>query len=385
MKKLRSSYNSSYSMYDYFVMLHYNAVFPSAQVHTQWRFFPWHREMMKRYSMELQKAANDSTLAIPYWDWTDPQSTAALLDLNYIGGEGTYENNYTLAEGNFQASSFPLDIAQGLYSIPNEAKTGGLLRALGNGLQSCLDQYNSSYFLDTVYNPPFVDNLTTVGPFQYIPANSGPEPTQIFLSPHPANLLCNWSNPNCIRSYSGYYQNQYYTMACKHYGVGLPTYSNFQTCVDAITPSFYDTSIVNGSRTNPSVWAAPLNYIYANPFKSFFRSCVEGSDPTDKYSFALERVGASVHPPHGATHTYMGGSLATIGSPNDPIFFHLHCNVDRYWAQFQNANSSSNEWFTSGPAKNYSNLAMPSFYNPPVSPSEILDFRALGYTYDDIC
>ena len=82
-----------------------------------------------------------------------------------------------------------------------------------------------------------------------------------------------------------------------------------------------------------NIWATTKDYEAS--YARYFRPCFEGIDPSDKYAKGLERLGASLHPPHGATHTFMGGSLATPTSPNDPIFFHLHTNVDRLWAEYQ--------------------------------------------------
>ena len=95
----------------------------------------------------------------------------------------------------------------------------------------------------------------------------------------------------------------------------------------------------------------------------------------------LERVGASLHPPHGATHTYMGGTLATPASPNDPIFTHLHTNVDRLYAEYQNR--YGNKWFEDGPGKPYLQMPMPVFKNPTVSIAQALSYNgSYKYTYD---
>ena len=43
--------------------------------------------------------------------------------------------------------------------------------------------------------------------------------------------------------------------------------------------------------------------------------------------------------PHGTAHTSFGGSISSIGTAaRDPLFFLLHCNVDRLWAKWQRAN-----------------------------------------------
>lgn len=40
--------------------------------------------------------------------------------------------------------------------------------------------------------------------------------------------------------------------------------------------------------------------------------------------------------PHGSAHTSFGGFISSIGTAaRDPLFFLLHCNVDRLWARWQ--------------------------------------------------
>ena len=43
--------------------------------------------------------------------------------------------------------------------------------------------------------------------------------------------------------------------------------------------------------------------------------------------------------PHGSAHVAFGGSISSIGTAaRDPLFFLLHCNVDRLWAKWQRLN-----------------------------------------------
>lgn len=43
--------------------------------------------------------------------------------------------------------------------------------------------------------------------------------------------------------------------------------------------------------------------------------------------------------PHGSAHVSFGGSISSIGTAaRDPLFFLLHCNVDRLWAKWQRRN-----------------------------------------------
>lgn len=47
--------------------------------------------------------------------------------------------------------------------------------------------------------------------------------------------------------------------------------------------------------------------------------------------------------PHGQTHISFGGSISSIGTAaKDPMFFLLHCNVDRLWAKWQRQNGRFN-------------------------------------------
>jgi hypothetical protein len=38
---------------------------------------------------------------------------------------------------------------------------------------------------------------------------------------------------------------------------------------------------------------------------------------------------------HNRVHVWVGGSMAPGTSPDDPVFFMHHCNIDRLWAQWQ--------------------------------------------------
>ncbi len=47
--------------------------------------------------------------------------------------------------------------------------------------------------------------------------------------------------------------------------------------------------------------------------------------------------------PHGTAHTRWGGSISSIRTAaKDPLFFLLHCNVDRLWAKWQRQNGRFN-------------------------------------------
>ncbi len=130
---------------------------------------------------------------------------------------------------------------------------------------------------------------------------------------------------------------------------------------------------------------------------------------------------------HAYIHTLIGGSeieviesqdvpkeIRTLGtmesipcSPYDPIFWLLHANVDRLWAQWQDQGHTGESFFPNRGNPFGHNLKDPMFpwdgglskpgsFGPGnllvwlptvataqvVTPADVLDFRSLGYTYD---
>jgi len=128
--------------------------------------------------------------------------------------------------------------------------------------------------------------------------------------------------------------------------------------------------------------------------------------------------------PHGTAHTRWGGSIFNIGTAaKDPLFFLLHCNVDRLWAKWQRQNgrfdfTQANSFATNGSNPIGHNLAdtmwpwngitggqrpptapggtlapSPSVAAPGLSPRvrDMLDYAGtvnaiagLGFGYDDV-
>ena len=70
--------------YDQYVALHVNNM-PAA--HRGPAFFPWHRELLRRFELDLQ--AVDSSVTLPYWDWTvDNSATSSIWNSDFMGGNG---------------------------------------------------------------------------------------------------------------------------------------------------------------------------------------------------------------------------------------------------------------------------------------------------------
>jgi tyrosinase len=92
---------------------------------------------------------------------------------------------------------------------------------------------------------------------------------------------------------------------------------------------------------------------------------------------------------HNPGHMWVGGSMMAMSSPNDPVFWLHHCNIDRLWAGWQRENPGQPYLPPSGTpnvvAGHGRDDPMPPWDSEasPPTPASVLDHHALGYTYDD--
>ncbi|MEL6715508.1 MAG: tyrosinase family protein, partial [Planctomycetota bacterium] len=88
------------------------------------------------------------------------------------------------------------------------------------------------------------------------------------------------------------------------------------------------------------------------------------------------------HTPHNTVHNNIGAFMPTAGSPNDPIFFMHHGNIDRIWAHWNalgRRNSTEALWRDMVFVENFLRTDG-SKYSATVKDLE--DILALGYDYD---
>lgn len=106
---------------------------------------------------------------------------------------------------------------------------------------------------------------------------------------------------------------------------------------------------------------------------------------------------------HNGIHRWVGGSMADMTSPNDPIFFLHHVNVDRIWAAWQQNHSGAANYNSSSITRNghkindkmwpwdggdsspgkILNALLPTFDIAYArTPNDVLDIDTLGYSYD---
>jgi tyrosinase len=99
------------SRYDDYVEVHLNAM--SAMMignvpnwgHLSSAFGPWHRVFLAHFESELR--AIDPVVVLPYWDWTDPASTAAVFSPGMLGGDGQGED-HRVNDGPFTSGAWKI-------------------------------------------------------------------------------------------------------------------------------------------------------------------------------------------------------------------------------------------------------------------------------------
>ena len=107
--------------------------------------------------------------------------------------------------------------------------------------------------------------------------------------------------------------------------------------------------------------------------------------------------------PHAAPHVYVGGHMTTYSSPEDPLFWIHHCNVDRIWALWQDyygydeiakASYTNTQYYSTSAAEDLSSV-MPfdvdnlgntlSYFSSPVTVRDMMHIHDMpggnSYTY----
>jgi len=89
---------------------------------------------------------------------------------------------------------------------------------------------------------------------------------------------------------------------------------------------------------------------------------------------------------HNRVHVWVGGDMLPSSSPNDPVFYMNHCNVDRIWESWMAQHGRSYLPLQSAPPllKGHRiNDQMSSLISPPMKPADVLDMTSI-YVYDSL-
>ena len=93
---------------------------------------------------------------------------------------------------------------------------------------------------------------------------------------------------------------------------------------------------------------------------------------------------------HNLVHNYVGGTMGNMTSPNDPVFWLHHSNVDRLWIEWLHRHPEQCPYVPSSGGPTGQNLfdymifsaASPQPWPEASKPISVLDHHALGYSYD---
>lgn len=100
------------SYYDFLVYYHRRAsndLENGNGAHMGPAFLPWHREFLNAFEALLTNISGKH-IAVPYWDWTNPASTQAMLSDDMMGGTGDPGDRYAVKTGPFRKGRWELKL-----------------------------------------------------------------------------------------------------------------------------------------------------------------------------------------------------------------------------------------------------------------------------------
>lgn len=312
LKAARSPFDPDLSYYDQFVVWHLT-LYPCSIGHEMARghggpmFLPWHRQFLLLYENALREVSRNNRLTVPYWDWTDPESTTAVFSDDLMGGDGNPDEEYAVTTGPFAKGKWELNVHPSGFQWSSSA-TPYLTRRFGSfpGFGSLPTPEDVNFVLER----PAYD-----------------------VAPYDPN-----SDPNL----------------------------SFRNALEGFWHNVGGTRIASGSMT-------------CGPDGSMMVTSGPGM--------------------HNLVHMWVGGLLdeSPIGgragtmvlpsSPNDPVFFLHHSNIDRLWAEWQETHGVDSYEPDScglGPEEIGCSANTETDHMHPfeVTPADMADVNALGYRYD---
>lgn len=330
--------------YDKFVLMHERAqtgIQNSTQLnanpaHGGPAFCPWHRYFIAKFEQDLQAAdranGRDGTIALPYWDWTNDNATSpnrqrgGVWSDDFLGGAGN-----PVSSGPFRAGQWE--------TIPRPSPIQGrdLNRTLGNG--TLPRDTDVLYALRAEGFDCFPYGLTagTTGgvPTQGLAAPSAPALTRAAGGRLPAgtyhvvvtyvtSLGETRPSPDATITVAANDQIAVASPPAQALATGWRAYVSAAGGAAGSETQQGGTTAVGTAATVGEVRAGTVRPGINET--SSFRNLLEGWSPPP-----------GLTPPavHNQVHNWVDGSMQYGTSPNDPVFFLHHCNIDRIWALWQ--------------------------------------------------
>lgn len=332
--------NSGLNAYDWMVQLH-KAGFDAhlsggSGVHMAPSFFPWHREYLDAFERELGRAAvalgYGEPVTLPYWDWTDPAAADVVFREDFMGGNGSGSSG-AFTSGAPATRSSPFRVRTGPFATRDDRTTEFLVNT------------NAAVSGTSPQGPPRFYLQRSIATHRIFggPSSGGdpapvPTPDQIALLPTPEQIQHGL-------------EMTLFDMAAWDYSV------------ETNLPFLERTTFRNYMEGHTGL----LNVLSGEPF------------------------GDQIH---GRVHLWIGGNMSASSSPNDPLFWLHHANLDRIWAEWQDRHGIFNfpsEWYYLDPASNAVPVTaadplwgfrVDAGYPRTVTSLDTLEIRASGIRYD---
>lgn len=332
--------NSGLNAYDWMVQLH-KAGFDAhlsggSGVHMAPSFFPWHREYLRAFERELGRAAvalgYAEPVALPYWDWTDPAAADVVFREDFMGGNGSGSSG-AFTSGPPATRSSPFRVRTGPFATRDDRTTEFLVNT------------NAAVSGTSPQGPPRFYLQRSIATHRIFggPTSGGdpapiPTPDQIALLPTPEQI---------------------------QHGLEMTLFDMvaWDYSVETNLPFLERTTFRNYMEGHTGL----LNVLSGEPF------------------------GDQIH---GRVHLWIGGSMSASSSPNDPLFWLHHANLDRIWAEWQDRHGIFNfpsAWYyldaasTAVPVSAADPLwgfRVEAGYPRTVTSLDTLEIRAGGVRYD---
>lgn len=88
----------------------------------------WHRSFLLEFKKALSTVAGHP-MALPYWDWTDPASTAVVFADDFMGPPGDAADDYVVTKGPFRKGEWSIEVKG--FPSTNPGQFDDLVRATG--------------------------------------------------------------------------------------------------------------------------------------------------------------------------------------------------------------------------------------------------------------
>lgn len=344
----------TFNAYDYFVTAHINAFYfmkgmdqtmPMFDTpHMGPQFLPWHREYLRRMEYALKQAlvtrfgTRYQNFSLPYWDWLD--DPREIFSENDIGSANYASNAFIAAAGSTTTEAARTDPQPGSLAV--------VKANLASAACTLKTQTSAAEVKGLLSDLGFRVNVYT-------------------------NVLVSGGDP-----FSGN------SLVCTGGSVAPRIVRRTAACIAPLP----NAAAVAGLSALTAYDAPDYNRL-ADEATSF-RQNLEGFTDQD----ATPVCAAGGCRLHGQAHLWVGGEMSSGGgSPNDPIFFLHHANVDRLWALWQvqqcKAGSAVDACNPAFPAEAKATLfwfgqESTAANAPTVEGASQLSFCGDGYTYDTL-